>query len=151
MHYSRPPCFFPFSSNVRPLFFPLLSSKRLRRLYFCKSLSRGQQSEMPAFATVSHRPPPPRSASPQLAVRLLVLFHTFTSSSPFSLIGDLIWLWRRCVTALITSVRTSHWSPVNHTAWARPWWTLLHVGVVWRSVGGAPPRVRLYTLRQTDN
>lgn len=150
MHYSRPPRFFPFSSNVRPLFFPLLSSKRLRRLYFCKSLSRGQQSEMPAFATVSHRPPP-CSASPQLAVRLLVLFHTFTSSSPFSLIGDLIWLWRRCVTALITSVRTSHWSPVNHTAWARPWWTLLHVGVVWRSVGGAPPRVRLYTLRQTDN
>lgn len=58
MHYSRPPRFFPFSSNVRPLFFPLLSSKRLRRLYFCKSLSRGQQSEMPAFATVSHRPPP---------------------------------------------------------------------------------------------
>lgn len=77
------PTSFPFPQMSGLFFLPLLSSKRLRRLYFCKSLSRGQQSEMPAFASV---------ASPQLAVRLLVLFyfHTFTSSAAFSLIGDLI-------------------------------------------------------------
>lgn len=50
--------------------------------------SRVKCQRLPPFLTA--RPPPPRSASPQLAVRLLVLFHTFTSSSPFSLIGDLI-------------------------------------------------------------
>lgn len=66
------------------LFFPLLSSKRLRRLYFCKSLSCGQQSEMPAFLS------PPRLRRLNSLSHSSFYFHTFTSSSPFYLMGDLI-------------------------------------------------------------
>lgn len=80
-----------FFSNVRPSPPPLLSSKRLYWLYFCNSLSHGQGSEMPAFATISHLPLAPRCSLPRLLARLFFFFISTPSPPPpsFSLTGDL--------------------------------------------------------------
>lgn len=71
---------------------------------------------------------PPILTSPRAAPRLDSLtdffFYFHTSSSSFSLIGDLKWLWRVCVTVLsphhlaVTAVYSSQRSPVNQMVWA---------------------------------